>query len=297
MKSEIIPKVSICCITYNHETYIAEAIESFLAQKTNFLYEIIIRDDASTDSTASIIRDYAIRYPDIIRPIYETQNGFSQGIRPLPATFPHVRGEYIAVCEGDDAWSDPCKLQKQVDFLDANPDYVITYHDIVGLNEDGTFPVDMGGAKRDLEAFELQQCTPIYTLTTCFRNVLSDYPKEHYCSRLGDLFLWSMLGNHGKGKYMHDIAPAKYRIHGGGIFSTKSKKEKYEMALITDMALLAYYERTKNRELVNYFKAKMIDDWILSESQSSLIKRIIIYRTNRLKKKVLSRLKKFKLIR
>lgn len=291
------PKISICCITYNHENYIADALDSFLLQKTDFPFEIIIRDDASTDNTAEIIKTYEKKFPNIIKPIYETINGFSRGIRPLPATFEYAKGEYIAVCEGDDMWNDPLKLQKQIDFLDANQEYVITYHNIVGLNEEGEFPVDMGGALRDLEARELQQCTPIYTLTTCFRNIFAEYPKEHYCSRLGDLFLWSMLGNHGKGKFLADIKPAKYRIHDGGIFSKKSKKEKYEMALITDMSLFAYYERTKNKNLMIYFKYKMIDDWILSESQTSLLKYLYHYRKNRLKNKLLTKLKKFRLIR
>lgn len=296
-ENSAIPTVSICCITYNHEMFIADALESFLTQETDFPYEIIIRDDASTDKTAEIIKIYEEKFPTIIKPIYEEINTFSKGIRPLPATFPYAKGKYIAVCEGDDMWNDPLKLQKQIDFLDSNLEYVITYHDIVGLNENGEFPVDMGGALRDVEAYELQQCTPLYTLTTCFRNIFAEYPKEHYCSRLGDLFLWSMLGNHGKGKFLGNIKPAKYRIHDGGIFSKKSKKEKYEMALITDMALFAYYERSKNQDLMTYFKHKMIDDWILSESQTSLLKHLFNYRKNRLKKKLLSKLKKLQFIR
>ena len=111
--------VSICCITYNHEKYIRDAIEGFLMQKTDFPFEVLIHDDASTDGTADIIREYETKYPDIIKPIYQTENQYSKGIK-ISATYnyPRAKGKYIALCEGDDYWIDPYKLQKQVDFLE-----------------------------------------------------------------------------------------------------------------------------------------------------------------------------------
>ena len=113
--------VSILCNAYNHETYIADAIESFLAQKTNFKYEIIIHDDASTDNTAKIILEYAEKYPDIIIPLLETENQYSK----FPSItyeidLPVAKGKYIAFCEGDDFWTDPEKLQIQVDIMEAD---------------------------------------------------------------------------------------------------------------------------------------------------------------------------------
>jgi len=107
------PIVSICCITYNHEKYIRDAIEGFLMQKTLFPIEILIHGDASTDKTADIIKEYEVKYPDIIKPIYQTENQFSKGVS-ISATyqFPRARGKYIAICEGDDYWTDPHKLQK-----------------------------------------------------------------------------------------------------------------------------------------------------------------------------------------
>ena len=118
------PLVSIDCITYNHEGFISDALEGFLMQKTDFKFEIIIHDDASTDQTANIIRKYEKKYPEIIQPIYQKENQYSQGVEiSMQFQFPRARGKYIAICEGDDYWTDPYKLQKQVDFLEAHPDY------------------------------------------------------------------------------------------------------------------------------------------------------------------------------
>lgn len=117
------PKVSISCITYNQKRYIADAIESFLSQKTNFDYEIIIHDDASTDGTTEVIKKYESLYPDKVIGIYQTENQFSKGININPTfVYPKCRGEYIALCEGDDYWCDEYKLQKQVDYMDQHPE-------------------------------------------------------------------------------------------------------------------------------------------------------------------------------
>lgn len=123
-----IPLVSICCQTYNHVSYIRECLEGFLLQKTNFPVEILIHDDASTDGTADIIREYESKYPDLIFPIYQTENQYSQGVRIPPINYRRARGKYIAFCEGDDYWTEPMKLQWQVDFMEANPGVTLTCH-------------------------------------------------------------------------------------------------------------------------------------------------------------------------
>ena len=118
-------KVSVFCTAYNHEEYIREALDSFVNQKTDFAFEVLVNDDCSTDGTAAIIEDYARRYPDIIRPFIQKENLFCKGVAYLYSTvfFPNARGKYVAYCEGDDKWCDMTKLQQQVDFLEANPDY------------------------------------------------------------------------------------------------------------------------------------------------------------------------------
>lgn len=128
-------KVSILCTAYNHEKYIADALEGFVTQKTDFPFEVLVSDDASTDKTADIIRDYAARYPDIIRPFLFEENQYRQDISIYDNYFyPVMRGEYVALCEGDDYWIDSQKLQLQVDFLDAHPEYSACVHNTIFLN-------------------------------------------------------------------------------------------------------------------------------------------------------------------
>lgn len=128
--------VSICCIVYNHESYIRQCLDGFIMQKTNFVYEIVIHDDASTDKTAEIIREYEAKYPNIIKPIYQKENQYSKGIQ-ISATYnlPRAKGKYIALCEGDDYWTDPLKLQKQVDFLEINLEYSGCVHQATILSD------------------------------------------------------------------------------------------------------------------------------------------------------------------
>lgn len=129
--------VSIACTTYNHENYIREALDSFLVQKTKFSYEILIHDDASTDNTAEIIREYEKKYPDVIKPIYQLENQYSKGVRVDYLNQKRANGKYLALCEGDDYWTDVYKLQKQVDYMEKNTDCTFTFHNayIIRNNE------------------------------------------------------------------------------------------------------------------------------------------------------------------
>lgn len=118
------PLVSIVCFAYNHELYIRNALESFINQKTNFRVEIIIHDDASKDNTANIIKSYVEQYPNLFNPVYQKVNQRSLELgRVTKMCFNKARGKYIALCEGDDYWTDPLKLQKQVQVLEVNPSY------------------------------------------------------------------------------------------------------------------------------------------------------------------------------
>ena len=134
-------KVTVVCTAYNHEAYLRDALEGFVSQETDFPFEVLVNDDASTDGTAAILREYAEKYPDIIRPFYQEKNLYSQGINIYDAVFyPVARGEYIAACEGDDRWTDPHKLQLQVDFLDAHPDYSACVHNTLAHTVGGEEP-------------------------------------------------------------------------------------------------------------------------------------------------------------
>jgi len=121
--------VSIHCLAYNHEKYISDALDSFIMQKTSFAFEVLIHDDASTDGTAEIIREYEKKYPDIIKPIYQTENQYSKHVSIFRTyQLPRMKGKYYAVCEGDDYWTDPYKLQKQYDAMENHPEVDICSH-------------------------------------------------------------------------------------------------------------------------------------------------------------------------
>lgn len=138
--------VSVICNAYNHEKYIRQALDSFVMQKTDFAVEVLIHDDASTDKTAQIIREYEEKYPELIKPIYQQENQYSQKI-PVTLTyqFPRVKGEFVAFCEGDDYWTDPYKLQKQVDALRAHPEVDICTHAVSRKRADTGELIDVLG--------------------------------------------------------------------------------------------------------------------------------------------------------
>lgn len=134
-KTQEPPLVSICCITYNHEKYIEDALEGFLIQETDFPFEILIHDDASTDKTADIIREYEARYPNLIKPICQTENQFTKGVNPnYKYNFPRAKGKYIALCEGDDYWISSNKIKRQFDMMEANQDIGMVHTDVLYID-------------------------------------------------------------------------------------------------------------------------------------------------------------------
>ena len=254
------PVVSVCCITYNHEKYINEAIDSFLMQETDFPFEIVIGEDCSTDNTRKIVEKYKEMYPNIIKLIISDNNVGMQanGQRTMDA----CKGEYIAACEGDDYWMDAEKLQIQKDFLESNPEYIICYTDVEAFNENGIIQDYIGGATKDLTADELKKATPINTLTTMYRNIMKDkFSAEFKASKYGDLFIWSILGYYGKGKYLPQIKPARYRVHSGGVHSGTSQIDKYDNTLITYALLLSYHKKIGSSHIVEYFRQEIL--WLL----------------------------------
>ncbi len=169
--------VSIINLTYNHEPYIRQCLDGFVMQKTGFAFEVLIHDDASTDNTANIIREYEEKYPDIIKPIYQPENRYSKGLPITPIfNLPRAKGKYIAMCEGDDYWTDPLKLQKQVDFLEANEDYGLVYTDTKQYYQSlGEFREAKSSSVQSLEDL-ITDVGWVPTLTTCFRkDLLEDY--------------------------------------------------------------------------------------------------------------------------
>ncbi|MEG2599777.1 MAG: glycosyltransferase [Muribaculaceae bacterium] len=211
-----IPIVSIVCDVYNHGPYLRQCLEGFMMQQTSFQFEVLIHDDASTDDSAEVIREYEKKYPHVIKPIYQSENQYSQGISIWQTyQFSRAQGKYIALCEGDDYWTDPLKLQKQVDFLEAHPDYGMCYTRArYFLQTSGRYQSDFG---RDVKSFEeLIVNNTIPTLTTIFRKELQQqYQKEiepqKRSWKLGDWPLWLYIAHESKLHFM-DETTAVYRV-------------------------------------------------------------------------------------
>lgn len=219
-------KVSISCATYNQETYIKDAIDGFLMQETDFPIEILIHDDASTDDTSKIIKEYEKRYPDIIRPIYQKENQFSKNVDVAKLNLERSKGKYIALCEGDDYWTDPFKLQKQVDYLEQHEDCSSVVHDSKIIN---------GINNKALESFRPSKTSRILTVeeivfgggrlfatnSMVFRNEYNkDLPDFYYNSPVKDYPLEMYLSLSGNVYYMDEIM-SDYRYLALGSWSSK----------------------------------------------------------------------------
>ncbi|GEM_PF-523777 len=224
-QEDITPLVSISCITYNHEKYIRKAIKGFLLQKTTFRVEILLHDDASTDATADIIREYESKYPDLVYPMYQTENQYRQGNKiGVNFQYPRVRGKYIAKCEGDDYWNDPFKLQKQIDFLENNPGYSACFTNAQLIDE-------MNGSKEtcitkipggDVVTDDIirtggsiyPSAALVYRRDCININLLKNIPEI-----AGDTLLIINLALNGK-IYFFDECSCVYRRWGGGVYSS-----------------------------------------------------------------------------
>lgn len=237
------PLLSILCITYNHARYIANAIDSFLAQKTNFSVEIVLADDCSTDETLDIVEGFRARAGDKLHVLTSPIN---QGItRNFRRALSACRGKYVAICEGDDYWRGSTKLQTQVDYLEQHPDCVLTFHNAIIVDDAGEHdtPQLPSQLRCDASASQLIATRPISTLTTCFRNVLGTLPPELDQAPALDLCLWSLLGQHGSGKYLAEIEPAAYRMHTGGVFSLQTERNRHLMTVQSLLCLARVYSR------------------------------------------------------
>ena len=225
------PLVSIACITFNQELYIRECIESFLMQKTSFPIEIIIHDDASTDNTAIILKEYTDKYPELIVPIFQTVNQYSKGINPgFEFVFPKCSGKYIAVCEGDDCWTDPLKLQKQVDFLEENDGYglVITdadfYFQETGIIQPAIF---QNGLSFIDTAYPIKSSGYMANMTWLFRKELLQYVDFYTGCTDGALLLYFELAQHSKVHFL-PIVTGRYRISEGTASRPIGKIKQYQ---------------------------------------------------------------------
>lgn len=240
--------VSINCLAYNHELYIKKCLDSLIMQKTNFKYEVLVHDDASTDNTAEIIRAYEKKYPDIIKPIYQTENQYSKGVAiTLEFQYPRARGKYIAICEGDDFWTDDTKLQKQIDFLETNSEYVLCGHaayyadgkDL--LSKDKFFSNGIGD--RELTTGEIISNWAMATNTMVFRKSVRGGDPIPYKGNAfnGDYALMTYLSLQGKVFYIDKLMSA-YRVQSSGSLNDIWRKDRNKR-LDSEERLIGLLER------------------------------------------------------
>lgn len=264
------PVVSICCLTYNHILYIRQCLDGFMMQKINFPIEILIYDDASTDGTQGIIREYEKKYPDIIKPIYQKENQYSKGIKvSLVYNYSRAKGKYIALCEGDDYWTDPYKLQKQVDFLESHPDYVMCSHRFNQYIQEKGFleeeqDKDFEGADYDLKNL-IGGKWLTQTLTVMYRRSALNLKRYAAYGMSMDMILFYELLKIGKGYCFPDIM-AVYRLHNGGVWSEVSLNAR---RLVEFKARLAIYRIEKTNDAATFilyqFAKAMSRIWMLKQ--------------------------------
>jgi glycosyltransferase involved in cell wall biosynthesis len=180
----ITPKVSVCMITYNHEQFIAQAIESVMMQQVNFDYELVIGEDCSTDRTREIITEYYYKFPDRIRLLLWKENQGLRGRNNLVKTLFECKGKYVALLEGDDYWIDPNKLQKQVDYLDIHTECALCFHNVLVVYNDNSQPVHLFNSPDQKEISSFLDLLKTYFTHTCsvmFRNgIITKFPDFFY---------------------------------------------------------------------------------------------------------------------
>lgn len=229
-----VPLVSICCITYNHGPFIRQCLDGFLMQETTFPVEILIHDDASNDGTADIVRAYCAAHPRLFKPVLQSENQYlkrRKKFKPnLMFNYPRAQGRYIALCEGDDCWTAPHKLQTQVAFLEANAEYSASFHDVIRH-------VD-GGGPGDNTRYVGSQVKPCVTLRdivlvnfvptagVVFRaDTVRHLPQWYPLMPVGDWPLHVLNAQRGHLRYFDEIWGV-YRVHAGGIWSSLGEVER-----------------------------------------------------------------------
>ncbi len=236
--------VSVVCLTYNHAPYIRQCLDGFVMQKTNFRYEVIIHDDASTDDTPSIIKEYVQIYPDLFIPILQKENQYSQHVK-IGDTFiyPICKGKYIAYCEGDDYWTDPDKLQRQVDFLDAHSEYAAVAEN--GLVQNSVNNTEYPFNPDPSHDIELEEAITKRRFPTagmlCRKETLDGFNET--CRYNIDTLLWCWIISKGRLRYEN-------------IISSVYRKGAQGMTVYTEPYQLAKTAQAWNLEILRVFNVE-----------------------------------------
>ena len=267
---QIKPLVAIHCLVYNHEPYLRDCFEGFVMQQTNFPFVAIVHNDASTDDSAAIIREYEAKYPHIFKPIYQTENLYSKrgfgAINDLIfAAIDQIGAKYIAMCEGDDYWTDPLKLQKQVDFMEENPECSLCFHKVNTLIQE-TGEIKEEFIVRDVpgrsDIIDLAKGNYIHTPSVLFRRSFLDL--ERYYKMMpclpGDYVMWMLLAE--KGFICKIDEPMAMYRHGSGIWSNNGGNNQSLQVLKTLSKLSCIIENSEARAILNANILKLSTDML-----------------------------------
>ena len=241
-------KVSVCVLSYNHEKYLRDCLEGIVMQRTTFPIEAWVHDDASTDSSQEIIKEYQQRYPEIIKPILQTENQYSKKRGSILQMFlyPQCTGKYIAICEGDDYWTDPYKLQKQFDYLETNIEFSMCFHQAKVLSDDKEdVKLYKHLEEREYRACEIYKDWIIPTCSILFRANAIPVEKIPASIVYGDIYLFLLLAEMGR-IYNLNFEGAVYRRNSGGV----SQKEDVELYIRLLDQYIFMEKRFPQKELV-----------------------------------------------
>ena len=222
-------KVSVIMMTYNHQDFIEDAIKGVLMQKTDFDFHLIVSNDVSNDASHEVIENYLVKHPqkDKVTNYYHLENKGMVGNALWCIN--QSQSEYIAICEGDDIWTDPYKLQKQVEILDKNPEYSMVCGDVNIVDEQGKFVRRRFSFEKDfgIDSNYLLKNNHITTCTVMIRKSSLDLSVVVSGINFLDKFLWLSLLSKGSCYFLNDVL-SSYRIHSGGIYS---KLREYQKSL------------------------------------------------------------------
>jgi glycosyltransferase involved in cell wall biosynthesis len=260
------PLLSVCLITYNQAKYIREAIDSVLMQKVNFTWELIIADDCSTDGTREIVLEYRNRYPDFIKLILqETNVGAAQNWMDLMAA---PSSKYIAYFEADDYWTDPLKLQKQVDFLEAHPEFIICFHNMNIIDEEIGDTRVSNINQKEVTTIEdiIKKDWHIMTASMIFRNHVIKFPDWFATVKTGDYALQLLLACHGKAYYIDEVMGV-FRKHSQGASSNIFPGNALQFELIKLLLNLNKYSMNKYNKVIS-FRVSELQSFVRQQGMS-----------------------------
>lgn len=261
------PLVSICCVTYNHAPFIRKCLDGFLMQETSFPVEILIHDDASTDGTDEIIREYSGRFPDVIYPLFESENQYGKGQHNEIDFYNYrrARGKYIAYCEGDDYWTDSRKLQKQVDFMENHPAFSVCFHRCQYYDERNQTYFDdhcsnilkghAEGLEISLDDYFHQWITQ--PLTMMFRVVDFSFDWQHQYRYYRDYHEIYHLLKVGRG-FLFPFVGGVHIKHSGGITANDEKHNRFISLVIAEELY------SNNRDLPTRKNYESVLQWNIS---------------------------------